>query len=321
MMKDPDETPIVPDLSQPGVHSRNGFRYQNYCVALGIIRGIAAKTLVAVDVELATDLVIHTEDGGTEFVSVKSREPHHTGGAEWGWGAINAADLLKHLYQHWSRSGRSGSATVWTNAGLNRDAASHFKRESGQKPPRTWSGKLPSILLQPLRRLRSFSVPSIGPPDRCLAPWTSKQSSMRNFAKWLRPQVFILVSRFERWPTPSLLASNTPPLSTPESYRTPHHEMRSTSTSLTSAEYDGSPPMRSSLSSNSILYRARQIIPPRFMSPQIHVFGHVSQFRPLSLTGSTPFPYLHRATGHPRAHRCRKDQHRPRSCCLALTRI
>lgn len=106
------------DRFQRGARSRAGFAYQDKCAALGALWALTSGRLAGIDVELATDLVIHSTDGSAEYVSIKGREPDQRGDTGWSWTAINKADLLKDLYDHWAAGGRRGSATVWTNAGL-----------------------------------------------------------------------------------------------------------------------------------------------------------------------------------------------------------
>ena len=84
---------------------------------------------MAVDVELATDVVMWTADHAPEYVSIKSRESQQTGDTGWTWGAIKKQRLLTDLFRHWDAGGRSGTITVWSNADL--------------EGPATQLGKLP----------------------------------------------------------------------------------------------------------------------------------------------------------------------------------
>ena len=113
-----DRAGVVADRRQRGARSRGGFAYQDQCAALGVLRALATGQLQRIEVELATDLVVHSVDGQLEYVSVKSREPSQARSVGWDWSAINGSHVLRDLYRHWDAGGRCGSATVWTNAGL-----------------------------------------------------------------------------------------------------------------------------------------------------------------------------------------------------------
>lgn len=113
-----DGSEVVADRRQRGSRSRGGFAYQDQCAALGVLRALATGQLQRIEVELATDLVVHSVDGELEYVSVKSREPSQARSVGWDWSAINDSHVLRDVYRHWDAGGRRGSATVWTNAGL-----------------------------------------------------------------------------------------------------------------------------------------------------------------------------------------------------------
>ena len=109
---------MSPDLRQRGSRSRNGFVFQDRCIALGILRSLQSGSLVAVDVELATDVVMWTSESVPEYVSIKGRESQQTGDTGWTWSALGKQRVLADLFRHWDAGGRAGTTTVWSNAGL-----------------------------------------------------------------------------------------------------------------------------------------------------------------------------------------------------------
>lgn len=148
------EFSVVADSGQAGARARGGFTFQDCCAALAVIEGLMSGELEAIDVELATDLVIYTIDQRPELVSIKSRDPMR--GTDQGWSktALREENVLGDLYRRWKQNNGNAVVCFWSNAGPTNEMSS-LRKPPNQRDP-SLAKNVAALIDAPEREVESF---------------------------------------------------------------------------------------------------------------------------------------------------------------------
>lgn len=163
--------PLEEDCQNTAPATRARYDYQDECIALTILEHLA-DDLDGVYIEHATDLILVPVAGPPELISIKHREPHHSGGSHWTWNSLKKDAVLADLYNYWISAQKSCSTAFLSNAGMSGPAQLIWK--AAAEGNRAAAGKVASRLARELKIseknaaefLSSFSMPRHPLPRR-----------------------------------------------------------------------------------------------------------------------------------------------------------